>query len=134
MLSSSLLLGAFILLLLLHCLVEGTVAISHEQISSHLVEFTNDCDEEVVVDWVSPTTLEPVEFFHLEPGQKIPVNTFANHTFFLRRVNDNCEAGVCRNSVVTITDDDDQGEFFLVKIKIFLVFHFIGSFLLFLTT
>jgi len=77
----------------------------------HAVEFANDSGQQLVLDWFNPVTKEKVEFYHLSANEKISVNSFANHTFLLRIDNETCSRDqACRSAIVTISDDDDQGE------------------------
>ena len=98
--------------LLLLCLFCMAAASSHRISSSDLmIEFSNDSDEKVVVDWQNPKTGERIEFSQLLPGQKMPVKSYANHTFIIHPANETCgDDQVCRGTAVTVNGNDDQGE------------------------
>jgi hypothetical protein len=84
--------------------------VSAGRFSQHAVEFENDSEGGIVIDWFDPSTGKPVEFSHLRRREAVRVNSFANHTFLVRSDSDNCTVDEsCRFSTVVINDNDDQG-------------------------
>lgn len=100
---------------LLQAFPSASSAIIRQHIDiQHDVHISNDSGEQVIVDWINPLTGEDIEFSQLPPGETLNVNSFTNHSFVLRFQNDTCdEEHVCRRSIITISDNDDQ----VVKVK-----------------
>ena len=104
--------SATIALLLGLTLFANVATASLHRAASHMIEFANDSEEKLVVDWQNPETGERVEFMQLLPGQTLPVKSFVNHTFVIHSVNETCSGddNVCRGTAVTVNDNEDQGE------------------------
>lgn len=95
--------GFLVLALLLPMVFCGTAR-------QRAVEVSNGSEQRIVLDWYNPLSRQVVPFASVSCGESIQLNSFTNHTFVVRYDNDTCTGQYCRNSIITVSDNDQQGK------------------------